>query len=403
MTNINGAIARGESMQDLNKTHKHITFKKAWLFDNEIMFMLGQCDSVIQVISSVPIRPEYKKELLTVSLRKGARATTAIEGNTLSEDEVARVDQGESLPPSREYLEREVKNILDAFNEILHDVVGNNITELVMPKLILAFHKAVGKELGEHFNAIPGRFRVPGEDVTVGRYYPPRGEYAKNLMVQFCQWMKDEFKFDSTQQHFSMKIVQAIVAHVYIAWIHPFGDGNGRTARLIEFYILLRAGLPDIASHILSNFYNDTREEYYRQLDRTVKTGDLTAFLKYAIRGFRDGLESVYNVVRVNLMLTTWEHFIFQQLDSKKATGKSKAVVKRRRNLALHFPIEKFYTLDEILDTKAAITKDYSRLGSATFKRDIDELVRLELVIQDGKSFKGNIEILQGRMAQKID
>jgi len=41
--------------------------------------------------------------------------------------------------------------------------------------------------------------------------------------------------------------------------IHPFGDSNGRTARLIEFYILLRAGLPDMVSHILSNHYNDTR------------------------------------------------------------------------------------------------------------------------------------------------
>ncbi|NOY75701.1 MAG: hypothetical protein GXP32_07900 [Kiritimatiellaeota bacterium] len=32
------------------------------------------------------------------------------------------------------------------------------------------------------------------------------------------------------------------LAHVYIAWIHPFGDGNGKTARLMEFYLLLRSG-----------------------------------------------------------------------------------------------------------------------------------------------------------------
>jgi len=388
-------------MSEIQQTYPHIAFKKAWLFDEELMFMLGQCDAIIQGISNVPIKPEYKKELLNVSLRKGARATTAIEGNTLTEDEVMRIDKGESLPPSRRYLEREVKNILDVFNYILLDVVHNSTIALVTPELILNFHQAVGKELGEHFNAAPGRFRVSGEDVVVGRYRPPKGAFAKELTVQLCRWLQEEFKFESAQQHFSMKIIQAIVSHIYIAWIHPFMDGNGRTARLIEFYILLRAGLPDIASHILSNFYNDTREEYYRQLDHTVKSGDLTAFIKYAVRGFRDGLNSVYDVVYKNLLETSWEHFIFEQLDSKRATGKTKAVIKRRRTLALNFPVDAFHTIEELFNTRAAIVREYAKLGAVTFRRDLDELMRLELVIQQGKAYKGNIEILQARMARK--
>jgi Fic/DOC family len=39
-------------------------------------------------------------------------------------------------------------------------------------------------------------------------------------------------------------LVKAILAHLYIAWIHPFGDGNGRAARLMELRILLEAGVP---------------------------------------------------------------------------------------------------------------------------------------------------------------
>jgi len=388
-------------MSEIKQTHPHIAFKKAWTFDEEVMFMLGQCDAVIQVIANVPIKPEYKKELLNVSLRKGARATTAIEGNTLSEEEVAKIDRGEHLPPSRHYLEKEVKNILDAFNAIMQDVVYNSATALVTPELILNFHKAVGKELGEHFNAVPGQFRGPGEDVVVGRYRPPQGVFAKDLTVRFCRWLQNEFKFESGEQHFSMKIIQAIVSHIYIAWIHPFMDGNGRTARLIEFYILLRAGLPDIASHILSNFYNDTREEYYRQLDHTVKSGDLSAFIKYAVRGFRDGLNGVYDVVYKNLLETSWEHFIFGQLDSKKAEGKTKAVVKRRRTLALNFPVDAFYTIEELFNSRAAIIREYAKLGVITFRRDLEELLRLELVAQQGKTYKGNIEILHARMALK--
>ncbi|MDP2993142.1 MAG: Fic family protein, partial [Deltaproteobacteria bacterium] len=114
--------------------------------------------------------------------------------------------------------------------------------------------------------------------------------------------------------------MQAIVAHVYIAVIHPCGDGNGRTARLIEFYILLRAGLPDIASHILSNHYNDTRQEYYRRLDLCVRERDLSGFGRYAVQGFRDGLKGVLDIVQANLLEMSWHKFIYDTLDSKKAT-----------------------------------------------------------------------------------
>jgi Fic family protein len=86
-------------------------------------------------------------------------------------------------------------------------------------------------------------------------------------------------------------ILKAVVAHLYLAWIHPFGDGNGRTARLVEFQILLSSGVPSPAAHLLSNHYNQTRSEYYRQLDRASKSGgELAPFIEYGARGFVAGL-----------------------------------------------------------------------------------------------------------------
>ena len=49
-------------------------------------------------------------------------------------------------------------------------------------------------------------------------------------------------------------ILKAIFAHLYLVWIHPFGDGNGRTARLLEFHILTAASLPYPVTHLLSNY-----------------------------------------------------------------------------------------------------------------------------------------------------
>ena len=53
----------------------------------------------------------------------------------------------------------EVKNILNAFNEILVETIYDNKEQLITPELLLRFHKLVGKNHGEHFNAIPGQFR----------------------------------------------------------------------------------------------------------------------------------------------------------------------------------------------------------------------------------------------------
>jgi Fic family protein len=383
------------------RNYAHIPFQKNWRLDEETIFMLGQSESIIQAISSAPIKAEYRKQLIAVSLRKSARATTAIEGNTLSEAEVARIDEGENLPPSKEYLQIEVKNVIDVLNQIRTEVIAEDKAFILSPELIERFNHSVGKNLGEHFQGVPGQFRASGHNVVVGSYRPSPGEQVAALMVRFCEWMKETFRYEYGQQPFSEQVVQAIVAHAYLAMIHPFGDGNGRTARLVEFYILLRASLPDIASHILSNHYNDTRQEYYRQLDLCVRERDLSGFIRYAVLGFRDGLRGVLDVVQMNLLEMSWHKLIYDVLDSKKATGKTRTIVKRRRSLALQFPVDKWHTPDELVVSSAILAKEYARLSSTTLMRDLAELERLELILRDKDKYKGNIEIMRGYMPMR--
>ena len=238
--------------------YKHISYRNDWVIDNECAYMIGECHAYSRAITDIPIEPKFRDKLLRLSLIKGAQATTAIEGNTLSQEEIDRIDQGWKLPPSKEYLEIEVKNILEAFNSLLREIIAEGKVRIITPDLIMEFHRMIGKNLGDHLDAVPGRFRT--DERVVGTYLAPDHRLVPDMI-------------DSLE------------------WIHPFGDGNGRTGRLLEFYILLRAGLPSIVSHILSNFYNETRPEYYRQLDTARKKCDLTGFIKYAVRGFRDGLK----------------------------------------------------------------------------------------------------------------
>jgi Fic family protein len=381
--------------------YPHITFQKKWVLDEETIYRLGQSECIIQSISSMPLMPENRKRLLTVSLRKGARATTAIEGNTLSEEDIEKMEAGEKLPPSKEYLQIEVQNIIDALNKIRDEVIKEEKNAILFPELIENFNRQVGQNLGDYFQAVPGKLRISGQNVVVGQYRAPLGEDVLNLVQQFCEWIRREFRYEDGDQLFRDQIVQAIVVHIYIAMIHPFGDGNGRTARLVEFYLLLRAGLPDIASHILSNHYNNTRNEYYRQLDVCVKSRELTGFISYAVLGFRDGLNEVLDVVQKNALTTSWQNYIYDKLDSNVAKGKTRAVVKRRRTLALAFPVDRWISLDDLINEKGFLAKIYSGRSNTMQVRDAAELENLGLVIRQDKKLKGNIDIMKGLMPMR--
>lgn len=359
--------------------------------------MLGQCVAYTKAISNTPIMPQYYDELMLLALRKGAQATTAIEGNTLSEEEIAKLQEGQALPPSKEYQQIEVKNILNAFNELLVETVYDNKEQLISQELLLRFNKLVGQNLGEHFNAIPGRFR--NNDVVVGTYRCPDHRDILPLIERYCQWLRSEFDYEGGKQVFSDIIVQSIVAHVYLEWIHPFGDGNGRTGRLIEFYILSRGGNPDITLHILSNHYNNTRPEYYRQLENAFKSRSLTEFIEYALMGFRDGLEQTLEKIQASQLHNAWQKFVYDKFDGIEIGQKQ--VFKRRRTLGLEIPIDKKFSFKEIPELNIKLARLYSNTSLKTLERDLQELITQQIIVfQDSKYF-ANISVLNKMIAKR--
>lgn len=376
--------------------YKHISFKREWTINTDCAYMLGECNAYVNSLSNIPLKPEDRAKLHQVSLIKGAQATTAIEGNTLSEKDIKKLLEGLKLPPSKEYLEIEVKNILEAFNKLLSEIVDENKDRLITPNLIKEFHYMIGKNLGKHFDAKPGQFR--SDNRVVGPYLAPNYNYVPDLIEKLCAWLKKDFRFPDGQS-FSTSIIQAIVTHVYIEWIHPFGDGNGRTGRLLEFYILLRAGLPSIASHVLSNFYNQTRTEYYRQLNDAREKRDLTEFFNYAIRGLRDGLKENLALIQESQFTIFWQYYIYNKFAEIKYTRKD--AFKRKRELILEFPINKELTIDEITLLTPKIAQKYAKVNKITITRDLKELQELKLLIKKGKKYKANTETLTTMMPRK--
>ena len=377
----------------MKNTLEHISFKANWKKTEKIVNLLGQCYAYINSMLNIPIRPDYHRQLLSVSLNKGALATTAIEGNTLTEEDLTQIQSGRNLEPSRKYQQQEVENILAAFNTILKELVREKRPEIISPELIRRFNKMVGENIGAAFGGNPGQFRR--RNVVVGAVYrPPSFEVVKELVQKLCEWLMREFHYKQ-EQNFDEAVLEAIISHVYIAWIHPFGDGNGRTARLLEFYILMRAGVPTFASHILSNHYNNTRTMYYRQLQQASETGDLSAFIQYALEGFRDGLENTIKVIHEEQTELTWNNYVHDTTEKMQAEGKTPKIMRRLRQLAYYIPADRFYGLEEIMILNPKIAEEYRELNQMTLRRDLALLVGKGLLKTEKGKYRANYELLQ--------
>ena len=344
---------------------------------HELWLLLGECQSKIEHIAGVPLRPETATNLQALYLAKGVRATTAIEGNTLTEEEVlAHLENKLDLPPSREYLKQEIDNIIAACDAIRKDAIKGEPKPWAVDR-IKAFNRWVLRHLSLNEGVVPGE--VPNFIVTVGRYLAAPREDCDYLLGRLCDWLNsDDFK-PAGELQIGMAIVKAAIAHLYLAWIHPFGDGNGRTARLVEFDILLKAGVPALSAHLLSNHYNLTRDEYYRQLDYAGKSGgDVTRFLMYAVQGLRDGLREQVNLIREQQRDVAWRSYVHELFRDQPGRP-----AKRQRDLVLDLsrrstPVSR----SELFALSPRVAGSYRQHSERTPLRDLAVLQSLQLVAE---------------------
>ena len=349
---------------------------------------LGEAAAKCWHIATAPLNPQVSDDIHQLYLAKGALATTAIEGNTLSEDEARAALAGAlQLPPSREYLKRELDNIVAACNELSTQLEQEGRIPLTVER-IEGMNARVLNGLDVDEGVTPGRVRTG--NVSVGRYRCPEGRDAKFLLQRLCAVLNDLAATDVDPTAFS--IIKAIFAHVYFVWIHPFGDGNGRTGRLLELAILLEAGLPQPVCHLLSNHYNLTRASYYRELDRASRTPHgIYGFFAYALRGFVDGLDEQIGVIRQHQWQVAWRHFVHEQFRTAR-----NAPDRRRRTLALALSsLTDTVALDDLPNLGVAVARAYASLSRRTLIRDVQALVQLGLLRQHGNALRVNRGLVQ--------
>lgn len=366
--------------KEFTKTHPWIKFKfEVDTRDYRFWLDMGEVSSKCEHLSGVPLGPDIAQSLNQIFLAKGVLATTAIEGNTLNEEQVLEQirDGTLKLPPSQEYLKQEIDNIIKVCNEEIQTQIDDNIESTVLcVDLIKSYNRKILEGLDIEEGVIPGELRP--HSVVVGNVY--RGAPVQDcefLLSRMCEWLNsDEFETNDKDMQTVYAVIKAIIAHLYIAWIHPFGDGNGRTARLVEFHILFSSGIPLPTAHLLSDHYNRTRTRYYKELDHASKSGgDLMPFLKYAVRGLLDGLREQINVIRNQQMKVAWQNYVHEKFKDKKTSPTQK----RRRDLVLELSNFDEVAVSEIEDLSVKLAKLYSS-RERMLQRDLNAISSMNLI-----------------------
>jgi Fic family protein len=297
-----------------------------------------------EVVNSLPITPK-----ILASLRESAKLitthySTMIEGNKLNEQEIVKVIKGSKIKAKQ----RDEKEVLGYYSalEYVHQIADKN--PLLNEKIIQTIH-AIVMSSGNP-KAKPTQYR-DGQNVIRDSangaivYMPPEAKDVPIFMLEMTTWINKEL----AKEDLPLPIIAAI-AHYQFATIHPYYDGNGRTARLLTTLILHLSGYGLKGIYCLEEYYAKDLGSYYQALSigdhhnyyMGRNESEITSFIEYFCSGMAKAFESVRN----NIVLS---------LQNKENTTD-------RSDLLYHLDERQKRALDLFLKQKIITTKDISLL-----------------------------------------
>lgn len=368
-------------------TYKFGPFVFSLAYDREkLKESIIEAKFLYATIADIPILPNLAARLEEDLIKKSIFGTAGIEGNPLSEEAVNKILSQEEMKGKIERAEKQIQNLREAY-QIIKMTEFSPEPLMLKEDLIRELHRVITKDC-ENIENIPGQYRnrlvKVGDETHGGVYIPPKVlDDIRNLMSSFVEWINspDVLKEDAA--------VRACLAHYHIALIHPFENGNGRTARAIEAILLKSAGIK-YAPHMLSNFYYKNLDDYFRvfSLSEQNDSYDITPFVEFFLKGLVLSLEEI----RIRIFLWIRE---FTLRDYYIVLKRKKEITQRQTdllNMLLGFREE--FSLKDLFE-KERFKVIYRNVSERTARRDLKLLEEKQLIKAAQKgNFALNLKVI---------
>jgi len=367
-----------------------VTFdSRVYLTSPEVVTAVAKIDALAAVIRNIPIPPFVQDKIDRLNILRAIRGTTGIEGIELSAEEVARIMRSpptkRALPASREREEKEVRNAEHVMWFVVEAVRKDPSTPLT-EQLVCKIHELTTEGI-DYPNNRPGHYR--DHALSVGTYVPPQtGDEVRRLMAELIEW------FNEGPPRSWPAAIRAVVAHFYVVSIHPYGDGNGRTARGVESFLLYQGGVNARGFYSLSNYYYRNRQEYVSLLDhvRFETKGDLTPFVRFALSGLVSELEAVHEEVLQEVTVIAFRDYARETLMTQGRMGTKPG--ERMYHFLLGLA-EEPVSIAALKRGKHPLSQFYRGVTSKTLTRDLNFLRSHGLVIVNRGEIRANLDVMK--------
>jgi len=335
-------------------------FKPNFKYTHKIVNNLVKIASAREIILNSYLIPKWEVSLRREALIRAAHASTAIEGNPLTLEEVSQLAQGRKIMATRK-AKQEVLNYI----KVLENIEKYPDQGLITERILLDLHNDVTRETLEN-PEYEGQYRklqvYVGNKIT-GKvvFMPPPPEDVQKLMNMFIEWV------NSSESHQFDPVIVAGISHYEFVRIHPFVDGNGRTSRGLATLILYLREFDIKKFFTLDDYYDSDRNAYYRALNSVnPDTNDITQWLEY----FTDGvLLSISRVKEKILQLSIEKH-------KKQENGQIQLTERQMKIL------EHIHKNGKITSGDVALMYKFSRQVAL---RELSRLVELGVIKLEGK------------------
>ncbi|MCR4325097.1 MAG: Fic family protein [Candidatus Curtissbacteria bacterium] len=362
-------------------------YSPKFTINSAILKYIGKIEASKEIIENAPLVPAYEAKFRQEAIIRTVHHGTHIEGNELDTGEVAAVLAAgpEGLGPGGKDIgidarDRDIQEVLNYRNVLKFIDKSKNKKAKFSEKDLLAIHKlTVEKVLRADAS---GKFRstqvvVKNSKTGEVSFSPPKAGDVKDLVGEFLDWL------NSTDGQETHPVIKAGIVHYVLAFIHPFVDGNGRTARAFATMVLFAEGYDIKKFFSLEEFFDKNAPRYYKTLQSvsnqkvdSLSERELTPWLEYFCEGLAEELSRVKEKVQ-KLSL---------DLRMKGRTGQ---IALSERQLKLVEYIEQYGSVSN--KQWRSLLRDYS---DDTILRDLKDLQKKGLIKKKG-STKGAVYILK--------
>jgi len=268
-----------------------MSYKPTFTITPKITNALMKIEVLKESIKNLPITPGVMKTLRETARLQSTHYSTQIEGNRLTQKEVEQVIKHKESFADRKRDELEIKGYYLAL-EWLESNIAQPITETTI-KTIHALVESGGRKQVTPTSYRDGQNVIKDSSTGEIVYMPPEAKDVAELMSDLVAWLKDKTELPCP--------ISSAIAHYQFATIHPYYDGNGRTARLLATLVLYQGGYDLKGLFSLEEYYARDLQAYYNAISRGNHhnyyfgraDADITLWVEYFVLGMLDSFEHV--------------------------------------------------------------------------------------------------------------